>query len=89
MKKQKAAARELVARKVPAGELVDGGVIRNHDKRRQGGQNTAAPISIEAKLKKKRQISGIRNHGRIVVDSVLWLASLCAVVVAGWLAIID
>jgi paraquat-inducible protein B len=40
-------------------------------------------------LKKKHQISGIRNHRRTVVDSVLWLAPLCAVVVAGWLAMID
>jgi hypothetical protein len=40
-------------------------------------------------LKKKHQISGIHNHGLTVVDSVLLLASLCAVVVAGWLAMVD
>jgi hypothetical protein len=89
MKEAKAEARELLARKGSCRGAGLGRNVRIHDEPRQGGQNSAAPIGIEAHLKKKHQISGIRNHRRTVVDSVLWLAPLCAVVVAGWLAMID
>jgi hypothetical protein len=34
-------------------------------------------------MKRKRPISGIRNYGRTVVDTTLWVVSLVAVIVIG------
>jgi hypothetical protein len=41
-------------------------------------------------VKRKRgPISGIRNFGHILVSRIVWVASMCAVIVAGFLLILD
>ncbi|MBB6510492.1 hypothetical protein F4695_003883 [Rhizobium soli] len=43
----------------------------------------------ESEPSKKALISGIRNFGHILVSKIVWVASMCAVIVAGSLLILD
>jgi hypothetical protein len=43
----------------------------------------------ESEPSKKAPISGIRNFGHILVSRIVWVASMCAVIVAGFLLILD